>query len=99
MPTIPARRIKVGVLGATGTVGQRFIEQLAIHPFFQLHVLGASSRSAGQPYVKAVRWKLSTPLPEVARGMIVQECTPEAEGFSECGVIFSGLDTDVAGDI
>ncbi len=107
-------KIKVGVLGATGediltpistanvqvgTVGQRFIQQLAIHPYFVLHTLGASSRSAGQPYSKAVRWKLGTPIPEAVRGMVVQECKPGAQGFSECGVVFSGLDSDVAGEI
>ncbi|KAJ7773240.1 aspartate-semialdehyde dehydrogenase [Mycena metata] len=80
--------IKVGILGATGTVGQRFITLLSVHPWFAIHVLGASSRSAGKPYATAVNWK---------QDMIVEDCKPEA--FKECGVIFSGLDADVAGDI
>ena len=58
-------KVKVGVLGATGTVGQRFILQLSSHPEFQLHVLGASSSSAGKPYHEAVagRWKQVRPIP------------------------------------
>ncbi|OWT41891.1 aspartate-semialdehyde dehydrogenase [Cryptococcus neoformans Tu401-1] len=96
----PARpQIKVGILGATGTVGQRFIELLAAHPYFSIHALGASSRSAGQQYAKIVRWKLATPIPDSVRHMVVQECKPDAPGFAECGVVFSGLDADVAGDI
>ncbi|ORY34071.1 putative aspartate-semialdehyde dehydrogenase [Naematelia encephala] len=92
-------KIKVGVLGATGTVGQRFIQLLATHPYFVIHALGASSRSAGQEYAQVTKWKLATPIPVFVRRMIVQECKPDAEGFSECGVVFSGLDHDVAGDI
>ena len=91
------RKIKVGVLGATGTVGQRFIVLLAAHPYFVLQALGASQRSAGKPYSKAVTWKQTTSIPSVVREMIVQECKPEF--FSECAVVFSGLDAEVAGDI
>lgn len=91
------RKVSVGVLGATGTVGQRFIALLAIHPFFEIHALGASPRSAGKPYSQAVSWKQTTPIPAVARDMIVNECTPEP--FADCAVVFSGLDADVAGDI
>lgn len=93
----PGRKVKVGVLGATGTVGQRFIALLAIHPFFEIHALGASPRSAGKLYPQAVNWKQTSPIPAVARGLIVNECKPEP--FSDCAVIFSGLDADVAGDI
>lgn len=91
------KQINVGVLGATGTVGQRFILLLAEHPYFVIHVLGASSRSAGKQYAKAVTWKQTRPIPSQVREMIVQECNPEH--FSECAVVFSGLDADVAGDI
>ncbi|QRV88219.1 aspartate-semialdehyde dehydrogenase [Ceratobasidium sp. AG-Ba] len=92
------KSINVGILGATGTVGQRFITLLSTHPYFKIHALGASSRSAGQAYAKAVRWKQTTPIPTLVRDMIVSECKPDG-AFTECGVIFSGLDADVAGDI
>ncbi|KAG5635288.1 hypothetical protein H0H81_011816 [Sphagnurus paluster] len=89
--------IKVGVLGATGTVGQRFITLLVDHPWFVLHALGASPRSAGKPYASAVNWKQANRLPPAARDMLVNECKPEF--FADCAVIFSGLDADVAGEI
>lgn len=65
----------VGVIGATGMVGQRFVALLERHPWFEVKLLAASSRSAGKPYEKAVegRWKLSTPLPEYARSMVVYD--------------------------
>lgn len=91
------KKFKVGVLGATGTVGQRFIVLLAEHPYFVIHALGASQRSAGKPYSKAVTWKQVKSIPSVVREMVVQECKPEH--FAECSVVFSGLDADVAGDI
>ena len=94
---VEARKFKVGVLGATGTVGQRFIALLAEHPFFIIHALGASARSAGKPYSKAVNWKQTQPIPSVVRDMVVQECKPDL--FKDCAVVFSGLDADVAGDI
>ncbi|KAF9030451.1 aspartate-semialdehyde dehydrogenase [Hymenopellis radicata] len=91
------RQIKVGVLGATGTVGQRFITLLAAHPWFVIDALGASSRSANKPYAKAVKWKQTTPIPSTVRDLIVVECTPQH--FANCAIVFSGLDADVAGDI
>ncbi|KAM0751837.1 aspartate-semialdehyde dehydrogenase [Meredithblackwellia eburnea MCA 4105] len=92
-----AKEVKVGVLGATGTVGQRFIVLLSTHPYFKIQALGASSRSAGQTYLAATKWKQPVPVPQVVREMIVKEC--KAEEFSECDLVFSGLDSDVAGDI
>ena len=92
-----AKQYTVGVLGATGTVGQRFIALLAEHPFFVVGALGASARSAGKPYCKAVNWKQTKPIPSAVREMIVQECVPEH--FKDCAVVFSGLDADVAGEI
>lgn len=86
-----------GVLGATGSVGQRFILLLADHPDFELKVLGASSRSAGKKYIDAVNWKQTDLLPKFAESIVVSECTPEA--FKECDVVFSGLDADYAGPI
>lgn len=97
MLLLDGRQVKVGVLGATGTVGQRFIVLLAEHPFFIIEALGASARSAGKAYAKAVNWKQTTPIPSVVRDMTVNECTPEH--FAECSIVFSGLDADAAGDI
>ncbi|ODV87799.1 hypothetical protein CANARDRAFT_173699 [[Candida] arabinofermentans NRRL YB-2248] len=88
---------KAGVLGATGSVGQRFILLLSDHPDFELSVLGASSRSAGKKYKDAVTWKQTSLLPKSSGEVIVSECTPEA--FKDCDVVFSGLDADYAGPI
>ncbi|OAA72171.1 aspartate semialdehyde dehydrogenase [Cordyceps fumosorosea ARSEF 2679] len=88
---------KCGVLGATGSVGQRFILLLARHPSLVLHAVGASSRSAGKPYRDAVRWKQASPMSAATGDMVVREC--RASEFADCDVVFSGLDSDVAGDI
>lgn len=88
---------KVGILGATGTVGQRFILLLSEHPIFTIHALGASSRSAGKPYKQAVRWKQARPIPQNVADLVVKPC--DAELFKDCDIVFSGLDADVAGDI
>ncbi|CAJ0896934.1 12640_t:CDS:2 [Entrophospora sp. SA101] len=88
---------KVGILGATGTVGQRFISLLSTHKTFIIHSLGASSRSAGKKYSKATKWKMTTPIPLKVKDIIIKVCEPEL--FGDCDVIFSGLDSDVAGDI
>lgn len=97
MTLLDGRKVNVGVLGATGTVGQRFIVLLADHPFFLIHALGASSRSAGKLYPKAVNWKQTTPIPAAARELFVNECKPEH--FTKCEIVFSGLDANAAGDI
>lgn len=89
---------KAGVLGATGSVGQRFILLLAEHPQFEIHALGASARSAGKSYKDAVTWKQTSLLPDFAKNIVVEECKPEGN-FADCDVVFSGLDSDVAGDI
>ncbi|KAL4076372.1 hypothetical protein V8B97DRAFT_2020193 [Scleroderma yunnanense] len=91
------KSVKVGVLGATGTVGQRFITLIANHPWFTIHALGASPRSAGKPYAKAANWKQTTRIPSIVREMVVHECKPEH--FKDCAIVFSGLDADVAGEI
>lgn len=98
MHTVPeGKKVKVGVLGATGTVGQRFIALLENHPYFVVHALGASARSAGKTYALAANWKQTTPVPSGVRDLEVKPCDPEH--FNECVVVFSGLDADVAGDI
>lgn len=86
-----------GVLGATGSVGQRFILLLALHPHFVLHAVGASERSAGKKYKDAVRWKQSIPFTERIGNLTVKKCVPEE--FADCDLVFSGLDSDVAGDV
>jgi len=86
-----------GVLGATGSVGQRFILLLQQHPSFVLHVVGASSRSVGKKYRDAVRWKQAWPIGEAVGDLVVREC--KASEFADCDIVFSGLDSDVAGEI
>lgn len=91
------RVINVGVLGATGTVGQRFILLLGLHPYFRLHTVGASARSVGHKYADITAWKQTQPIPAIAKDLIVQPCLPES--FGDVEIIFSGLDSEVAGDI
>jgi aspartate-semialdehyde dehydrogenase len=87
--------IEVGILGATGMVGQQFIALLADHPWFKVAWLGASERSAGKAYRDAAAWRLPTSLGgEVAR-MKVDEATPGRAPK----LVFSGLDSSVAGEI
>lgn len=85
------------MLGATGSVGQRFILLLQLHPHFVLHAVGASERSAGKKYKDAVKWKQALPHSERIGELVVKKCT--AEEFADCDLIFSGLDSDVAGDV
>ena len=87
----------LGVLGATGSVGQRFILLLALHPRFKLHAVGASERSAGKRYRDAVKWKQAYPMSKELGELVVRTCKPEE--FKDCDMVFSGLDSDVAGDV
>ena len=89
-----AQRIPVAVLGATGSVGQRFVQLLEHHPWFRLHEVVASERSAGKPYAEAAGWKLDTILPATAGSMRVKELGSELESR----LVFSGLDSSVAGE-
>ena len=73
-----------------------YIRLLANHPYFQLCVVGASKRSAGQSYRTAARWKQDQPMSKELGTLTVQECVPEA--FKDCDIVFSGLDSDVGGD-
>ena len=88
-------KIPVAVLGATGSVGQRFIELLSNHPWFEIKELAASERSAGKKYKDAVNWVQSSIIPEHIGNMIVKECKPNLESK----VAFSGLDSSVAGEV
>lgn len=88
---------KAGVLGATGSVGQRFILLLSDHPNFDLVKVGASQRSAGKKYCDAVDWKQTTTIPDEFSDLVVVPC--KAAEFQDCDVVFSGLDSDVAGEV
>ena len=88
-------RQKIGILGATGMVGQRFIQLLEHHPWFEVAWLAASDRSSGKPYGEAVRWKLDTPLPDNIAAMPVSPAVPEGAPK----VIFAALDADIARDM
>ena len=93
----PKKRLRAGVLGATGTVGQRFIELLSGNEHFEIYRLGASLRSAGKTYVEATNWKISSSIPRDIGSMSIKECAPSE--FSDCDIVFSALDADVAGEI
>ncbi|GJN90619.1 hypothetical protein Rhopal_003631-T1 [Rhodotorula paludigena] len=93
----PTREVKVAIAGATGTVGQRFICLLAAHPYFRIASLNASPRSAGKAYKDVVRWKQSVPIPKLVLDMVVKTC--EVDQFGDVDIVFSGLDSDVAGDV
>ena len=88
-------RVPVAVLGATGTVGQKFVRLLADHPWFELVAVAASDQSAGRSYGEVVRWREPVPLPSRIADLVVQRCAPPLDAR----VVFSALDADVAGDI
>jgi len=89
------KKITVGVLGATGSVGQRFVQLLADHPWLELTALAASERSAGRPYREACNWFLSTDIPAGAAEMVVQPLEPTLD----CQLVFSALPSSVAGPV
>ena len=91
----PQEKISVGILGATGVVGQRFIQLLEAHPWFEVAWLAASDRSAGQVYGDAVRWRLKTSIPERVRKMPVSNASPEGAPR----VIFAALDAGIAREL
>jgi aspartate-semialdehyde dehydrogenase len=88
-------KVRAAVLGATGAVGQRFVQLLDAHPWFELAAVAASERSAGKCYREACAWKLDTPMPAVARDLVVQPAEPGLEA----DVVFSALDAAVAGPV
>ncbi|MCW7075761.1 MAG: aspartate-semialdehyde dehydrogenase [Candidatus Syntrophoarchaeum sp.] len=88
--------IKVGVLGATGAVGQRFIQLLSKHPWFEITDLLASSRSAGKKYRDATRWLIETPLPENLQEMEVKLAEPISLKNSDVEILFSAIPADIA---
>jgi aspartate-semialdehyde dehydrogenase len=88
-------KIEVGILGATGMVGQQFVALLADHPWFRVTWLGASQRSEGKPYRDASAWRLPAALPDDVAALTVDAASPERAPR----LVFSGLDASVAGDI
>ncbi len=86
---------RVGILGATGAVGQRFIELLDKNPWFEITAVAASERSVGKPYAEACVWRVSADCPASVRNLIVQPCEPPLD----CDLVFSALPSSSAGPI
>jgi aspartate-semialdehyde dehydrogenase len=91
------KRIRVGVLGATGVVGQTFVRYMADHPWFELTALTASDRSVGKPYREACAWRISADIPEIASSIVVRPCRPSS--LEDCQLVFSALPGDAASDV
>ncbi|MBI2025821.1 MAG: aspartate-semialdehyde dehydrogenase, partial [Candidatus Levybacteria bacterium] len=89
------RKIPVGILGATGNVGQRFVQLLDGHPWFEVKYLCASETSFGKRYADVVNWKVSPKIPPTLAKMKLRLCKPDFNA----GVVFSALDSSVAGPI
>ncbi|MDX2119828.1 MAG: aspartate-semialdehyde dehydrogenase [Gemmatimonadota bacterium] len=89
------QKIPVSILGATGTVGQKFVRLLAAHPWFEIASVAASAQSAGKRYGEIVRWRESTPLPERVAAMIVQPAEPGLAGR----IAFSAIEAEIAGQV
>src|SRR5215468_10013215 len=87
------KKFRAGVLGATGIVGQRLVQLLARHPWFELAEVGASERSSGKKYSEAVKWHLNEPIPAAAADLVVKGLEPSLD----CDFVFSALDSSVAG--
>jgi len=90
------KRIKVGVIGATGMVGQNYLKLLANHPWFEVVYLAASPQSAGKKYAEAVagRWHMNTDLPEKYRDIVVEDASNVAKAAGKCSVVFSAVEMD-----
>lgn len=86
------KKLRAGILGATGTVGQRMIQMLASHPWFEVSAVAASDNSAGKKYAAATRWLLETAMPDSVAGMTVQSC----DANLDCDFALSGLPSSVA---
>lgn len=89
------KKIPVAILGATGSVGQKFVQLLTNHPWFEITALAASGRSAGRTYREAVSWFQASALDKKIGAMVVSECLPSLP----CKIVFSALDSNIAGEI
>jgi len=87
-----SKKYRVGILGATGTVGQRFVQLLENHPQFEITALAASDRSAGKVFAEACAWKLAGTIPEYVREIVVQPIDPPLD----CDIVFSSLPSSAA---
>lgn len=89
-----SNKLRVGILGATGMVGQRFIALLENHPWFEVVTVAASARSAGKTYEEAVggRWKMTTPMPEAVKNLIVKNVNEVEEVAATVDFVFSAVD-------
>src|SRR5205823_3918922 len=85
-------KLRVGILGATGVVGQRFIQLLEDHPQFEITALAASDRSQGKPFAQACTWRLPGDMPERVKQIIVQRPAPPLD----CDLVFSSLPGEIA---
>jgi aspartate-semialdehyde dehydrogenase len=90
-----SNKLPVGILGATGVVGQRFIQMLERHPWFEVAWLAASDRSEGKTYAEAARWRLKTAIPANVGSMKVSAATPEGAPK----IIFAALDASIAAEM
>jgi aspartate-semialdehyde dehydrogenase len=88
-------KIPVAILGATGTVGQKFVRLLADHPWFEIAAIAASTSSAGRRYAEAARWREPVPVPARVGNMTLHECVAPLAA----SIVFSALDAEVAGPI
>jgi aspartate-semialdehyde dehydrogenase len=89
-----SKKLRVGILGATGVVGQRFIQLLEDHPQFEVTALAASDRSQGKTYAEACTWRLPGEMPEHVKKIVVQSPAPPLN----CDFVFSSLPGEIAGD-
>ena len=89
-----SEKLKVGILGGTGMVGQRFISLLENHPWFEVTTIAASPRSAGKTYIEAVgdRWKMTTPMSESVKNIVVMNVNEVEKVASEVDFVFSEVD-------
>jgi len=89
-------KMKVGVIGATGMVGQNYIKLLNDHPWFEVSLVAASPASAGKPYHEAVdgRWLMKSPIPDVLRELTVADANDTKAAMDKCRLVFSAIDAD-----